>query len=139
MSKESTPGSDPEVSLTLIKKRHEKFFLRLLDILPEGRFASGETSRMTLLFFTVSGLDVLGCLQNSLNDQRRQEIIEWVYSVQRQHGFLGTTFLISNTTRPDDLNNSVHIAMTYTALAILVILGTKKIDYLKLILPTMKF
>ena len=123
MSKESTPGSDPEVSLTLIKKRHEKFFLRLLDILPEGRFASGETSRMTLLFFTLSGLDVLGCLQNSLNDQRRQEIIDWVYSVQTRDGFLGTTFLKTNENSLNGLKNSVHIAMTYTALAILIILG----------------
>ena len=123
MSKESTPSSDSDASLALIKRRHEKFLLRLLDILPEDRFAPYETSRMTVLFFALSGLDVLGCLQNSLSDQRRQEIIEWVYSVQRQDGFLGSTFLKTNRSTYDDLNNSVHIAMTYTALAILVILG----------------
>ena len=49
--------------------------------------------------------------------------LDWVYSVQRQEGFMGSTFLKSNRSNPDDLNNSVHIAMTYTALAILVILG----------------
>ena len=47
-------------SLTFIKKRHEKFLLRFLDILPGDRFASLETSRMTILFFAISGLDVLG-------------------------------------------------------------------------------
>ena len=50
-------------------------------------------------------------------------VLDWVYSVQRQEGFMGSTFLKSNRSNPDDLNNSVHIAMTYTALAILVILG----------------
>ena len=30
---------------------------------------------MTLLFFSISGLDVLECLQTSLNEERRQEII----------------------------------------------------------------
>ena len=63
--------------------------------------------------------------------------LDWVYSVQRQEGFMGSTFLKSNRSNPDDLNNSVHIAMTYTALAILVILGeiifvTMFLNYLEL-------
>lgn len=127
MSKESTPDSNaPE--LTLLRKRHEKFLLRLLDILPGDRFASFETSRMTMLFFVVSGLDVLGTLDESISESRRQEIIDWIYSLQVETGFLGTSFL---KWPPDAdagldrqiINNSVHIAMTYTALATLVILG----------------
>ena len=121
MSKESTPSSDGD--LELIKKRHEKFLLRVLDVSPGDRYASMETSRMTVLFFAISGLDVLGSLQTALSDQRRQEIIDWVYSVQTRDGFLGTTFLKTNENSLDGLKNSVHIAMTYTALAILIILG----------------
>ena len=60
MSKESTPSSENSTEITLLKKRHEKFFLRFLNILPEERFASFESSRMTILFFAISGLDVLG-------------------------------------------------------------------------------
>ena len=67
--------------VTPVEKKSAEFynkiilFFLLLDILPEDRFASLETSRMTLLFFSISGLDVLGCLQTSLNEERRQEII----------------------------------------------------------------
>ena len=121
MSKESTPSSDGD--LDLIKKRHEKFLLRVLDVSPGDRYASMETSRMTVLFFAISGLDVLGSLQTALSEQRRQEIIDWVYSVQTRDGFLGTTFLKTYENSLDGLKNSVHIAMTYTALAILIILG----------------
>ena len=109
-------------SLTFIKKRHEKFLLRFLDILPGDRFASLETSRMTILFFAISGLDVLGSLETSISEERKKEIIEWIYSLQVETGFLGSTFLkIPDVEQP--LCDSVHIAMTYTALATLVILG----------------
>lgn len=119
MSKESTPSSlTPD---HFLKKKHEKFLLRLLDILPES-LASFETSRMTLLFFVTSGLDILGSLETVLSNERRQEIIEWIYSLQVQTGFLGSTFLKSNSDS-QNLEKSVHIAMTYTALATLVILG----------------
>jgi geranylgeranyl transferase type-1 subunit beta len=138
MSKESTPSSsecdssannlkndDSATIPKFLKKRHVKFLLRLLDVLPGSRFASLETSRMTMLFFVVSGLDVLGSLDKSINKDRRQELIEWIYSCQTQHGFVGSSFLKlgSDSVSYQKLNNSVHIAMTYTALATLAILG----------------
>ena len=121
MSKESTPSSDSDPALQLIKKRHEKFLLRFLDILPGDRSASFETSRITILFFAISGLDVLGRLEAVLSEERRNEIIDWIYSLQQENGFLGSTFLLQK--KKTQLKNSVHIAMTYTALATLVILG----------------
>ena len=36
--------------------------------------------RMTLLFFCLSGMDVLNCL--NISPSRRYEIIEWIYSQQ---------------------------------------------------------
>ena len=93
-----------------------------MDILPGDRFASLETSRMTILFFAISGLDVLGSLEKSLNEERKREIIDWIYSLQVETGFLGSTFL-KIPKLEDKLCDGVHIAMTYTALATLVILG----------------
>ena len=115
-------------SLTLVKKRHEKFLLRFLDILPGDRFSSAETSRMTIIFFAISGLDVLGCLEQSIKEDRKKEIIDWIYSLQVETGFLGSTFL--KTSQLEQLCDSVHIAMTYTALATLVILGTNLHNFL---------
>ena len=104
-----------------------------MDILPGDRFASLETSRMTILFFAISGLDVLGSLEKSLNEERKREIVDWIYSLQVETGFLGSTFL-KIPKLEDKLCDGVHIAMTYTALATLVILGT----YLDLIQKTRK-
>ena len=125
MSRDSTPSSDQDSSLLLIKKRHEKFLLRFLDVLPGDRMASYETSRMTILFFAISGLDVLGSLQDVLSEDRRKEIVNWIYSLQTEAGFLGSTFMKTEngSKNNQELCDSVHIAMTYTALATLVILG----------------
>ena len=124
MSKESTPSSESSASsegITLVRKRHAKYFLRFLNILPAERMASYESSRMTILFFAISGLDVLGALEDSLSYERRTEIIEWIYSCQADTGFVGSTFLRSDKSILS--SRSVHVAMTYTALATLVILG----------------
>ena len=126
-SKESTPTSESDSiassseGITLVKKRHAKYFLRFLNILPAERMASYESSRMTILFFAISGLDVLGALEHSLSYERRAEIIEWIYSCQADTGFVGSTFLRSDNVILS--SKSVHVAMTYTALATLVILG----------------
>ena len=121
-SSTQTPEASGSDSLILMKKRHEKFLMRFLDILPGDRFASLETSRMTVLFFAISGLDVLGSLEQSLSEDRKREIVDWIYSLQVESGFLGSTFL-KIPKLEDKLCDSVHIAMTYTALATLVILG----------------
>ena len=118
----NTPEKSSD-SLTLIIKRHEKFLLRFLDILPEDRFATYETSRMSILFFAISGLDILGSLERSISEERKRDIVDWIYSLQVETGFLGSTFLKIPESE-QSLCDSAHIAMTYTALATLVILGT---------------
>jgi len=37
--------------------------------------------RLTIAFFALSGLDVLNSL-DSLSDKNKQEIIDWIYSLQ---------------------------------------------------------
>ena len=79
-------------------KKHTKFFKRCLDILPSycqsldtSRWARGSQSltaassflfcsRMTLLFFCLSGLDVLDAVD--FQTERKSEIIDWIYAQQ---------------------------------------------------------
>ncbi|XP_020635693.3 geranylgeranyl transferase type-1 subunit beta isoform X2 [Pogona vitticeps] len=63
--------------LDFLKERHVRFFQRCLQILPE-RYSSLETSRLTVAFFALSGLDML----DSLDVVNKDDIIEWIYSLQ---------------------------------------------------------
>ena len=62
--------------LGLLTGQHVKFMSRMLFIVPE-RFSSFDTQRMTVAFFAISGLDLLGSL-NVLTDKRK-EYVEWLY------------------------------------------------------------
>ena len=79
-SSSSTVDADVIGSLPLLKNRHIKFLNRLLLVLPEG-MASMETSRMTIAYFSISGLDILGAL-DELGADRKAELIDWIYSLQ---------------------------------------------------------
>lgn len=64
---------------TISWKRHKKYFERsLVEELPSP-YVSLDTNRLTLVHFAVQSLDVLGC--NSVLDEHRQRIIDWIYSV----------------------------------------------------------
>ncbi|XP_043566978.1 geranylgeranyl transferase type-1 subunit beta [Chiloscyllium plagiosum] len=119
--------------LEFLKDRHICFFERCLKILPE-RYCSLETSRLTIAFFALSGLDILSALH--LVD--KTSIIEWIYSLQvlptedksnldrcgfRGSSHLGISYNQSKDNGSHHLYDSGHIAMTYTGLASLVILG----------------
>jgi len=69
------------MTLTLNKKRHLKFFERCLAILPTD-YEKLDTNRMTVLFFAILGLDILGELETVVDHNRRLAIIAWVYSLQ---------------------------------------------------------
>ncbi|XP_064609546.1 geranylgeranyl transferase type-1 subunit beta-like [Liolophura sinensis] len=117
------------------RNKHVKFFQRCLQVLPE-RYASLDTSRMTVAFFAISGLDILNAME--VLDKDKPDIIEWIYSQQvlpdnkdsniGMCGFRGSSTIgnafdyreAQHTVIPYD---SGHIAMTYTALAMLLILG----------------
>ncbi|XP_021345937.1 geranylgeranyl transferase type-1 subunit beta-like [Mizuhopecten yessoensis] len=123
---------DPNVFL---KSRHIKFFERCLQILPE-RYSSLDSNRMTVAFFALSGLDMLNSLD--VVEKNKKEIIDWIYSLQLlpaeddsnlgQCGFRGSTTngnsFDTEKARSEPITlDSGHIAMTYTALASLLILG----------------
>jgi len=125
--------------------RHVKYFLHNLKQLPQP-YQAADTNRMTLVFFCVSALDIMGKLHGDdavLAPEQKAHIIDWVYANQvvvppsgqfRSHaGFIGGTFM-GSPFKPrgsgDEAGGAVasehvfgHIAMTYTALATLAMLG----------------
>ncbi|XP_077200448.1 geranylgeranyl transferase type-1 subunit beta isoform X4 [Paroedura picta] len=90
--------------------------------------------RLTVAFFALSGLDML----DSLGVVNKEDIIEWIYSLQvlptedrsnlhrcgfRGSSYLGMPFNPSKGPGVSHPYDSGHIAMTYTGLCCLVILG----------------
>ncbi|XP_065104113.1 geranylgeranyl transferase type-1 subunit beta isoform X1 [Paramisgurnus dabryanus] len=120
--------------IDFLRERHVRFFLRCLDVLPE-RYAPYETSRLTIVFFALSGLDVL----DALDVVDKPSLIEWIYSLQvlptddgcnlGRCGFRGSSHIgvpYNNSKQGPSTPHaydSGHVAMTYTGLACLVILG----------------
>jgi len=125
------------MSETFEKHRHIKYFERCFKMLPYY-YTSADTNRMTFLFFCLSGLDLLGALDEVITPDIKEKTIEWIYAQQihpdpkigniGQCGFRGAPFLghkfEPNATEtihePYDASN---LAMTYTALICLIILG----------------
>lgn len=122
------------------RDRHIKYFSHHLLKLPFP-YSSLDTNRLTLVHFAVHALDMLGVWDDDDLVQKlglnKQQIIDWIYGLQvtepeEYAGFKGGTFLggAPNTANNDDDNNSPprefnhgHIAMTYTALCTLAMLG----------------
>jgi prenyltransferase beta subunit len=62
------------------KKVHAKYFSRFLNLLPP-RLSCHDSTRATIAFFAVSGIDVLDSL-DLLSDEAKQNIINWIYNLQ---------------------------------------------------------
>lgn len=103
-------------------ERHIAFFKAHAESLA-GAYKTMDTNRLTLLYFSVAGLDHLGALDKI----DRQRAIRYIYSQQSSlpdhGGFFGYPKVAFETEELDRLNNQPHIANTYTALVTLVILG----------------
>ncbi|XP_078698686.1 geranylgeranyl transferase type-1 subunit beta-like [Branchiostoma floridae x Branchiostoma belcheri] len=127
----SNSGSQNE----FVKEKHVKFFQRCLQVLP-SRYCSLDTTRLTVAFFALSGLDLLG----ALDTVNKQEIIDWIYSLQVlpdkddedknlfRCGFRGSSTIgVPYNPSKEEVSaypyDSGHIAMTYTGLCSLLLLG----------------
>lgn len=69
-----------ESSMSLAKRNHGKYFCRFLNLLPP-RLSCHDSTRATIAFFSISGLDVLDLL-DLLSEESKHNIIEWFYSLQ---------------------------------------------------------
>ncbi|XP_062516801.1 geranylgeranyl transferase type-1 subunit beta-like [Corticium candelabrum] len=123
-----------KVESILLREKHVKFFMRCLSILPD-RYEAYDSNRMTICFFALSGLDLLDALDRI--DSDKQSIIDWIYSLQvlpsskelnespsKYCGFRGSKAAGAKSAASiDDCPyDGGHLAMTYTALASLLIL-----------------
>ncbi len=140
----TTDNTNNQISFDI--PRSIKYFMYNLQLLPEA-YTGAETNRLTLCYFCVSALDLLGAIDKIPS---KQHIIDWIYNLQiaphnnsdnnkdnnniefwQHSGFIGGTFLGGDYFQANDTRSSRaanenlhgHIAMTYTSIATLLILG----------------
>jgi geranylgeranyl transferase type-1 subunit beta len=105
--------------------KHSQFFRSCLNHGLSSKFAALDSNRLTLAFFSVSGLDLLGELESDDCDR----IVKWVKAQMicspGRGGFRGSPFYISTEPAgsPSAIWDVGHITMAYTGLAILSICG----------------
>lgn len=61
-------------------KIHARYFSRFLNLLPH-RLSCHDSTRATIAFFSVSGIDVLDSL-DLISEDSKKNIIDWIYSLQ---------------------------------------------------------
>ncbi|OLL24286.1 Geranylgeranyl transferase type-1 subunit beta [Neolecta irregularis DAH-3] len=107
------PSSSLDVQL------HTRFFLRCVNILPH-QYTPNDSSRLTLAYFGVCGLDLLNTLYTDTTPLRRLNWIKWIYSCQIPGGFRGSPSLkLPSPSKYDP----PHLAATFFALTMLIVLG----------------
>ncbi|KAJ3225577.1 Geranylgeranyl transferase type-1 subunit beta [Chytriomyces hyalinus] len=127
------------------RKEDVRYFGYGLNLLP-SHLTEYDTSRMAMAFYSLSGLDICGAADSDFVRKNRRDWIDWVYAQQvlpswdagkepvpdgcswTCFGFRGSPSsgraFDPNATRSEKwCHDTSHVAMTYTALALLVILG----------------
>lgn len=103
-------------------ENHASFFKKHMKAMPPP-YKSMDTNRLTLLYFTVSGLDLLGKIEEIDREAAIRFIMSYHSPLREHGGFYGYPRLELPSAEQDQYNNQPHIANTYCALAMLVILG----------------
>ncbi|KAI9865993.1 MAG: hypothetical protein M1813_001960 [Trichoglossum hirsutum] len=116
----------PADTPVLHRDRQIKYWLRCLrSFLPTG-YTSNDSNRMTLAFFTISALDILGILHSHTNASERDDWIDWIYRCQLAHGgfrgFPGADFGVRGSVE-NEVWDPANLAATFFALTTLVVIG----------------
>ncbi|VDN02357.1 unnamed protein product [Thelazia callipaeda] len=69
------------MSLVFFLSQHLKFLRRNLTTLP-STYRGFDSNRVTILYFTLSALDVLGKLDEEVDAEQREQLIDWIYRLQ---------------------------------------------------------
>ncbi|KAL5569108.1 hypothetical protein UlMin_025683 [Ulmus minor] len=125
---EESPSSCSDI---FERDRHVRYLQMMYECIPQ-EYQSQEINRLTLAYFVISSLDLLASLQCVDKDK----VADWVLSFQAHpkdkdemknghfYGFHGSR---TSQFPPDDngklVHNASHLASTYSALAILKIVG----------------
>jgi len=67
---------------TLQKSKHIKYWLRCLKTCLPTDYTSTDLNRLTLGFFCIAALDLLGCLYTETTEEDRAGWINWIYKNQ---------------------------------------------------------
>lgn len=106
--------------------KHTKYFLRTLKTYLPTAYQSNDSNRMSLAFFTLSGLDVLGSLETNTTAEQRGDYIDWIYANQHGRGgfraFPGAHFG-QRATAQNECWDPANLPATFFALCSLLILG----------------
>ncbi|KAJ9069666.1 geranylgeranyl transferase type-1 subunit beta [Entomophthora muscae] len=136
---EIEPASKPATPKFELKK-HLSYFDRCLFLLPH-QYSSADCTRVTFGYFCLSALDLLGNLDEAITPDMKKSYIDWIYA-QQVHpsknteedeyiycGFRGSPYCGEGynpckgpTEKPIPYDRA-NLAMTYTALLSLIILG----------------
>ncbi|KAJ7541884.1 hypothetical protein O6H91_10G080900 [Diphasiastrum complanatum] len=129
----SKGGGEEEVGAAFDRDLHVQFFVSMLHELP-SEYEGQDVNRLTLAYFAISGLHIL----NALHLVPKKEIIEWIYGLQVlpsscathengvMYGFRGSPSIgikMNSLGVTPSLHDGGHLAMTYSALATLKVLG----------------
>ncbi|VDK59798.1 unnamed protein product [Anisakis simplex] len=69
------------MSKILLIEQHWKFLRRNLDAFPHS-YGSLDSTRAVLLYFTLLPLNVLGKLEEEIDNETREKLIRWIYQLQ---------------------------------------------------------
>lgn len=106
---------------------------RYLGFLTKGlpsAYESQEINLNNLVYFAINGLAIIGKLDAVFTQEEKQAVIDWVYSHQVEAPELGGFRPSGCHYTPHHTVEETHLAMTYSSLAILLILGDdlKRVD-----------
>jgi geranylgeranyl transferase type-1 subunit beta len=105
------------------KALHTKYWLRCLHFHLPTAYTPTDAQRMTLAFFILSALDLLGALHTSATSHQRAAYVAWIYRCQHPRGgFRGFTGADAATEGGGEWDPA-NVAATYFALASLAVLG----------------
>ena len=109
------------------KDRHIKYWLRCAKTFLPDQYTSNDSNRMTLAFFTVSALDLLGVLHTKVTREERESWIRWIYHLQTPEGgfrgFPGTDFGEELRTEENRHWDPANLPATFFAIVTLIVLG----------------
>lgn len=115
------PASDTHASLN--KEKHIRYWLRCLKTYLPTAYTSNEAQRMSLAFFILSALDLLGALHAKTTASERAQYADWILHCQHPDGgFRGFTGTLTGAGKSNEWD-AANLAATYFACAALVVLG----------------
>ncbi len=106
------------------KQKHIKYWLRCLKTHLPTAYSPNDSQRVTLAFFILSALDLLGALHTHTTPVEREEYVGWILRCQHPGGgFRGFTGTMMGEDHRFCEWDAANLPATYFALAGLAILG----------------